>query len=114
MAMCPRDPALAKAICGQLEQQRKNLQSARDALQSLVDNYEDFGIYRSMFCNVNWIHGFKSIWAWFSIENLDAVKLRNWSEHHISWLQEKRAKKITEDGEAALEAYRAVLDSMKM
>ena len=33
---------LSKAICAQLETQRKDLQRARDALQVLVDNYQDF------------------------------------------------------------------------
>ena len=32
---------LGKAICTQLEEQRKDLQAARDGLQVLVDNYED-------------------------------------------------------------------------
>ena len=37
-----RTPELSKAIVAQLEDQRKALQSARDQLQLVVDNFEDF------------------------------------------------------------------------
>lgn len=38
-----RDAVLAKAIKNQLEQHRKDLQKARDALQMLVDNFQAIG-----------------------------------------------------------------------
>ena len=36
-----RSPALAKAMCAQLGEQRNEMQHARDELQTVVDNFED-------------------------------------------------------------------------